>query len=260
MPKTILDYVQPSQRPSYNQPLHIKGSFLWLSDFEIPFHDAFFINQCFTVAKLRGVQQCVWGGDAIHWESLSPFPGGDNDTESEITEIDEFLPGFLEPFKSVRWIMGNHDDRAQRALQRKISAQQALRLAIAPETMQLFSKKVELSPYYWMTAAHNWQLEHAKNVSMTPAGVAQKLALKFQANVIHGHTHLRGDTTINGFYAIESGCAVDPFKLRYPNIRHTTRPQMAQGAVLMMEWGDQYIPTPLTPDRMEFEIWDAKRK
>lgn len=256
----ILQTVLESIRPRYNNALTVTGSFLFLSDFEIPFHDAAFINQCFTIARAYHVRQCVWGGDAMHFEAFSPFPGADTDAETELTEIDEFLPGFLEPFDKIYYFMGNHDDRPARALNRKITNQKALRMAVSPETMELFRRKVTVSEYYWCYASHNWQLEHARNNSMIPARIAQTLALKFQKNVIQAHTHKTGKTFINGLYAIESGCGADPQRFAYANLRHSTHTEMAQGAVLMLERGAAYVPLHLVPAEMEYQLWQAKKK
>jgi predicted phosphodiesterase len=255
----ILQTVLESVRPRFDSPLTVRGSFLFLSDFEIPFHDAAFINACFTVARAYGVRQCVWGGDAMHFEAFSPFPGADTDAEQELSEIDEYLPGFLEPFDKITWFMGNHDDRPQRALDRKISNQKALRLAIAPETQELFRAKVTMSEYYWCLAAHGWQLEHQKNNSTIPARVAQQLTMKYHCHVITGHTHKVGATKQNGFWAIDAGCGVDVKRLAYPNLRHSTHTAMENGAVLMLEFGEQYVPLPLVPERMEFELWRARK-
>lgn len=257
--KTLLETVLESTRPRYTKPLLVKGNFIFLSDFEIPFHNARFINECFTVARAYGVRQCVWGGDAVHMEALSPFPGADTDVEQELTEIDEFLPGFLEPFDKIFWIMGNHDDRVQRALVRKISNEKALRMVVSPENMDAFRRKVTLSEYYWARAEGNWYLEHQKNNSTIPTRVAQALSGKFHANVITAHTHKCGMVKVNGLWAIDAGCGVDVQRLAYPNLRHSTHTEMQNGAVLMLQHRGTYVPLPLTPDRMEFEIWRAKR-
>lgn len=255
----ILRVVLESQRKVTPPPLHVSGSFAWLSDIEIPFHNAKFINEVFTVAKLYGIRQCVWGGDAVHLEAFSPFPGADTDAESEIAEIDEYLPGFLEPFEKIFWIMGNHDDRAQRMLTRKISNEKALRMLVAPETVELFRRKVTVSENYWMTADDNWQLEHAKNNSMVPGGVARALSLRFHKNIIHGHTHKSALMRVNGYYAIESGCGVDIDRLQYPNLRHSTHPDMQNGAVLMLWHNGKYNPLLVTPENIQFNLWLARR-
>ncbi len=111
----LLQTVLESTRPIYNEFLHIDGSYLWISDFEIPYHDATFINKLFTLAKQMGVQQCVWGGDALHLEAFSPFTP-DIDPDEEISQIDEYLAGFLEPFEKIYWFVGNHDERFAKRL------------------------------------------------------------------------------------------------------------------------------------------------
>lgn len=256
---TLLKSVLESVRPTYNAPLLVKGSFLFLSDFEIPYHNAGFINECFTIARAYNVVQCVWAGDAMHFEAFSPFPGNDSDADQELSEIDEYLPGFLEPFRRVFYFMGNHDDRPQRALDRKISNQKALRIALSDDTHEMFRRKVTMSEYYWCLADFDWQLEHQKNNSMIPGRVAQQLSAKFHKHIITGHTHKVGATKQNGLWAIDAGCGVDVKRLAYPNLRHSTHTEMENGAVLMLARGGQYVPLHLIPERMDFELWRAKR-
>ncbi len=244
MPKSITEYILTSEkRKAYIEPLSVKGSFIWLSDIEIPFHDADFINQCIAVAKAYDVKQAIWGGDFVHLEAFSPFPGADRDAEKEITEIDEHLPQFLEPFEKVFWILGNHDDRAKRAINLNISNEKALRMIIG-DSYPEFKRKVKFSEYYWMDAAYNWRLEHAANNRVMPAATAKALAERFHKNIIMGHTHKFGllQDVSGTLLAIESGCCVDIKKLAYPNLRHSVHTAMVNGAVLMLDTGRQYSP------------------
>ena len=260
MPKSIPQYVLDSTRPRFNKPLSLKGSFLFLSDAELPFHNSNFINQIFAVTGAYGIRQAVYGGDLFHFEAFSPFPGADQDAEEESSEIDESLPGFLEPFAKIYYFVGNHDERAHRILQRKISIEKALRIAIAPETMEMFRRKVTMSEYFWCEVGDDWLLEHQKNISTIPTRVAQALSAKFHKNIITAHTHKAGMVKVNGYWAIDSGCGVDVQKLAYPNIRHSTHTEMQNGAVLMVQHRSSYQPILLTPDRMDFELWRAKRR
>ncbi len=259
MTRSVTEYVLSSQRQKYTKPLTVKGSFLFLSDVEIPFHDARFLNDCIALARAYGIRQAVWGGDMLHLEAFSPFPGADADAEQEISEIDEYLPGLIEPFNKIYWMMGNHDQRVVRVIDRKIAIEQALRMFVGPDCQEQFRERVTLSPYFWCLAAHNWQLEHANNNSTIPTRAAQCLVAKYHKNVIQAHTHKAGAVLVNGLWAIESGCGVDVERLAYPNLRHSTHTAMQNGAVLMTEWGRAYVPTLLTPDRMGYELWRAKK-
>lgn len=251
----ILQTVLESSRPPYNYPLKVRGSFVWISDFEIPYHDAKFINKVFTLANLLGIRQCVWAGDAVHLEAFSLFPGADRDADKEISEIDEFLPGFLEPFDRIWYFCGNHDHRIWKVLSElglKISMEKATRLLVAPETVEMFRAKVEFSSYRWAeTEGEVWLLEHAKNASVIPGRVAQGLVSKFHRHVIQAHTHLYSKSRFNGFWAIESGCCADPNRLQYQTTTHNTRTAMQQGALLMLWDGTHYTPMDLCPENIE---------
>ncbi len=251
----ILDTVLESSRVPFHSPLQIGGSFAWISDFEIPYHDAKFINKVFTLAKFLGVRQCVWAGDAFHLEAFSPFPGADTDADKEISEIDEFLPGFLEPFDNIFYFCGNHDQRIWKALSQfgmKISMEHAARMLIAPETVELFREKVQFSSYRWAeTKGEAWLLEHAKNASVIPGRVAQGLVSKFHRNVAQAHTHLYSKSRFNGYWAIETGCCADPERLAYQTMTHNTRTGMQRGAMLMLWNGETYTPLDLCPENID---------
>ena len=259
MPSKISALVIESARPRYTSPLNITGSFLFMSDIEIPFHNATFINQVFEVAKRYSVGQLVIGGDFLHFESFSPFLGGSNDVDEEVSEIEKYLPAFLSPFKHIAWFMGNHDDRPKRAVQRKVSAVNSLRIILSKELAGTFNKKVVMSEYYWCTAGSDWQLEHQKDVNAIPTKAAQALSAKYHKNIITAHTHKAGIVKYNGFWAIDSGCAVDADRLAYTSLRHSSGSAMQNGAVLMIWRKNQYVPIHLTPDRMEFELWRARK-
>ena len=255
----ILQTVLESNRPKFNEYLKIHGSFVWLSDFEIPYHNAKFINQVFTISHALGIRQCVWGGDAFHLEAFSPFGGADHDADQEISEIDEYLPGFLEPFDKIWFFVGNHDQRLIHRLNDigvMITNKTATRMLIAPETALEFKEKVTLSEYRYAKAGKNWLLEHPKNASTIPGRTAQQLSAKFHCHTLVGHTHNAGKTMFNGFYAIETGHCLDSERLAYNSTIHSTRPQMAQGAVLM--WWDStkqdYNPIDLTPQTINFYL------
>lgn len=250
----LLQTVLDSTRPRFNQFLHIDGTFLWISDFEIPYHDAQFLNKVFTIAKARKIRKVVWGGDALHLEAFSPFTSASGEPDKELREIDEYLPGFLEPFDEIYWFVGNHDERLARRLWDlgiRISVRATLNM-LHPDTIEQFRDKVKISEYRFMKAGTDWLLEHPKNVSAIPGRVAQNLTSKFHKNAIVGHTHQVFCAPFNDLWAIETGCCVDREKLAYNSMIHGTRPQMEQGAVLMFqdEWG-QYTPIPLYPKNID---------
>ncbi len=260
MPKSITEYILTAKRQRYDEPLFVKGSFLWLSDVELPFQDAAFMNNCIRLAQAYGVQQCVLAGDLFHAEAFSPFRDGTGDVDGEIAEVDEYLPGLLEPFAKYYFFVGNHDQRIAKALGGKTSDLNAIRLMIGRDTLQLYYSKVEASEYRWMKADYNWRLTHGKNVSQIPANVARRYAEKFQSNVIHAHTHHQGQMhDVSGrFWGIESGCCVDISRLEYANTTDTAGTAMVNGAVLMLDTGRQYSPLLLNKwTDWQYEAWRA---
>lgn len=252
----IIQAVLESTRPKHDQFLTITGSFLWISDFEIPYHDADFINKLFTLTSKLNIKKAVWGGDALHMDSFSPFQP-ELSPDEEVSQVDQYLPGFLEPFDEIYWFVGNHDQRLQarlRDLGLNVSACNTLRMMLSPDIVDEFNTKVRLSEYRYMKAGTDWLLEHPKNTSTIPGRVAQQLSSKFHCHTLVGHTHLQSKSMFNGFWTIETGCCVDIERLRYGQMMHNTRAQMTQGAVLMLEQSSQYIPIDLSPKNIEFYL------
>ena len=252
-----------SKRPVYRGNLRVRGSFLLITDVEIPFHHAGFINHVFALAKAYSIKQCVWGGDMFHFESFSPWPGADPDADIEIDEIDEYLPAFLEPFERLYYFLGNHDSRIVRVTQKRIRAFQAMRMVISPDLAKIFDRKVKTTSNWWMTADYNWQLEHAPKNRNVPVATAKALAEKERKNIVQAHTHKWGMLhDVSGrLVAIESGCCVDIAKLRYANEMHSPSTAMVNGAVIMLDTGSMYAPLLLSPlvTDWEFELWRAKK-
>ncbi len=63
--------IPESPYPVYDNPLVMRGDALVLPDPEIPFHHAEFLNRVIELALHWGITQCVIGGDAVHFNSLS---------------------------------------------------------------------------------------------------------------------------------------------------------------------------------------------
>ena len=120
-------------------------------------------------------------------------------------------------------------------------------------------ERIHFSEYFWCKAGEEWLLEHQMNNSLIPTRVAQSLVAKFSKNIITAHTHKCGMVRVNGYWAIDAGCCADVERLAYTSLRHSTHTTMQNGAVLMEQYQGQYVPELLTPDRMEYVLWQKLR-
>ncbi len=253
----VSDWIAESPMPRYTDALRIDASVLVLGDLEIPHHEALFVNKCISLAKAWGIRDLVLAGDAVHWASLSPFLESPKNTDEEIETIGEYLPSIVRPFDRVWWIAGNHDRRPQWMLDRSIAAAKITRLLIPSKFAEEFASKVQVSDYFYAWVSSQpaktpgqgaWLIEHPKATSVVPVAAARKIAEAQGCCVAMFHNHLLGisPTPDGKRLAVEGGCACDPERLEYYQLRHTTRPKMVIGALILRKVGDVFYPTLLS--------------
>ena len=207
---------------------------LVIADVHAPFHDAAFMNSVIGLAARLRCDTCVVAGDLVDWASFSVY-GRVLGVEAaeEIESARQIVHSIADTFEHVIYFPGNHEDRLGRKMDH---------LLPITETMGWFvdQSNVLLSEYRWcviINGGKKWHIEHPKNTSVIPARVPQLLCSKYLANVIMGHNHQWGITRDRSgkYYAIETGICADPKKLDYIQRIHNTRPEVNQGAVLVLE-------------------------
>lgn len=147
----------------------------------------------------------------------------------EIRESRKVLRAFEQNFERVFWVMGNHEQRVTRILEKTLDA---VSLAV------LFgadSPKWMISGYFWcelLSGGVKWQIEHPLN---TGKGSSKKLAPKFQCNVVMGHNHHFSMTTdpSGNFLAVEPGMGGDEDRMGYTRQRHNAADVHMVGAVII---------------------------
>jgi len=243
----VLTTVPRARTPRFNKALKVKGPALVLADVHAPFHDAKWINQVCDLAVSWGIERCILAGDLADFNAFSSF-GRDVgiDGNAELDTLADVVDALCAQFE-VYYFAGNHDVRPLRTLQSTgLTVDRIMRLFIPGE-------RCHISDYHWCELScggTTWHVEHPKNASVIPARVAQGLAVKFNRSVIAGHGHLWGITrdVSNRHWCIDSGICADPMRMGYVQQRHSTRPMMCQGAVIVTEEG----PVLLSPDNIGF--------
>jgi hypothetical protein len=258
----VSEYVMESTRPKLTDALVVNESCLILPDVEIPYQHAKFINKCVSLAKTWNIHHLILAGDALHWAAFSFFFGENKDADKEISEAEEPLMQLIQSFDSTTWFSGNHDIRPQRMMDTVVSNEKMMRLVVSPEFALEFSQRVKVSDYFHCTVGNikddnRWQIEHPKAGTVIPANAAKLLAGKYNCHVAMAHNHLVGlqQTQDGRHFGVEIGCCVDPERLDYVQKRHTTRPMMKNGALILRKVGEQFLPTLLSP---EWTDWDLE--
>lgn len=267
--------ITPSPYPVYDTPLELDGDALILPDMEIPFHNSEFVNRVLEMAQKWNIHQCILAGDVLHFDSLSGWEpnwvpensggltasaeeklmdyamslpakkqgelmeligniGQRNEQDGVSTELNvarRELKKMAGLFDKIDFLLGNHEGRLLRALQTAVNPSELLRLLDADEP------KWRIATYYYSylnTCNGRYQVEHPKGAA---EGTAQRLAEKYHAHIVMGHSHLLDFTwDISGkFYAIHAGHCVDELRLPYAAQRHTTKRAHKPGAVIVRD-------------------------
>lgn len=173
---------------------------------------------------------------------------GDSERENglggEIKESRAILKAFEGDFDSIVWIMGNHEKRVLKTLEKILPVDTLATLFGADNPKWL------VSPYYWCvltSGGKDWQIEHPMN---TGKGSSKKLAPKFGRNIVMFHNHQFSITSdpSGEFYAIEPGMGMDERRMAYVMQRHNAADTHMVGALIVRDGK----PTPLN----KFTDWE----
>ena len=162
----------------------------------------------------------------------------------EIKESRTILKAFESSFDKILWIMGNHEQRVLKTLQ-KVLPVDSLAVVFGAD-----NPKWEVSPYYHCTLMSNgeeWKIEHPVN---SGKGSSKKLASKFTCHIVMGHNHHFNITTdpSGKYYAIEPGMGMDEERMAYVSQRHNAADTHITGALIIRNGK----PLPLN----KFTDWD----
>lgn len=226
--------ISGSRKPKKLDSVHWTGDALVLPDPHVPYHDGRFISRCVSLARAWGIQQCVIDGDLFDFAALSKWKANETEMlEVELEAGERFIDGLADSFQKILVLMGNHDERLRRVLDKRLTAERLMRL---------FTTKanVSMSGYHYMTltsGGQEWRITHPRNSSVIPVGVARRLADKHQQNIVAGHGHLWGQATSTSgrWIAIDSGMCGDPERIGYNMEEDNVRPAMVQGAVIVRD-------------------------
>jgi len=167
---------------------------------------------------------------------LSKAENEDGNISEEIRETRKCLKYIENTFAKTLWIMGNHEQRIVKMLEKTLAVADLSRL------LGTNNPKWEVSAYFWATLKSKgieWQIEHPNN---SGKGSSKKLVTKYMTNVIMGHGHhISMVTDPSGkFLAIEPGAGADELRMGYVSQRHTGGDSHGLGAVIVRD-GHAYL-------------------
>jgi hypothetical protein len=271
-----------SSYPLYDNPLVMEGDAVIYDDFETPFYHAEFVNRVMDLGDRWGIRQAIFGGDVLHFDSLSQWEASwiatqpsnsiTTDKEIELRSLASSLPesqragieAWLQSVSKSGDEEGGEVATARRSLEtigqlydlchfvignHDDRFLRALNSPLLPSQLLNFIKLDEgrwkIAPFYRSILISNgekFQIEHPKGAT---ANTPVRLADKFECHIIAGHSHIQNFqwSTSGRHYAIASGCCVDELRLPYAAQRSTNSPTHKLGAVIVRE-GVPYLLHP----------------
>ena len=247
--------------------IKLTGDFLILGDMHIPYHDGPFIEGAIKTAMELGITRCIIGGDALEFDAVSHWPGdfsaetetisdeledklllaaGDNpqvraaiadilssasrpeNMGAELKESRRVLKAIDAAFDEIIYIMGNHEQRIIKALEKVIGTS---------DLAAMLEINWKISPYYFCEFTSGglpWRVTHPKN---SGKGSSKKLSPKYDANIImlHGHNFSVQSSPNGRYIAIEPGACVSLARLDYEMQRDTSGDMHTAGAVIVKD-------------------------
>jgi UDP-2,3-diacylglucosamine pyrophosphatase LpxH len=229
--------VRASKNPS--------GTYLFLSDIHVPYHDAVAIKLVLGFIKEQKLDAIYLIGDIVDFYTLSKY---DKDPKRLLTLQDD-VDQTVEILSAIRecagedtpiyYRSGNHEYRLDKYLvsHPEISQLRAMKLSSLLEFERLGIKEIKYTEYHEL---HGLQVEHGDIVRKRSGSTAGGMLDKRWKSGISGHTHRLGvhyvsNTSGNYFWA-ENGClcSLDPHYL-------IGRPDWQQGFTLISKVDDHLL-------------------
>jgi len=225
----------PSCAPRFDQEVRLKAErVLIMPDPHVPYHDGPWCNRVINLALSMGVDTVAVPGDLVDFTSFAKWGRQERvEAEDEIREATRFVRALARTFDRVVYSGGNHEMRLPRITGNLLELRDAMAMFVRDEN-------VTVTDYHWfelVSGGERFYVEHPKNASTIPGRVPTQLAAKFSCHVIASHGHQWGQVRdVSGrYWCIDSGVCCDPPRLAYISKVHSTRPQLYQGAVLVIE-------------------------
>lgn len=225
----IPNVVRESPYPSYTEPLVMEGDALIMTDLEVPFHHAEFVNRCLELASKWKITNLILGGDLLHFDSLSGWDKNwvdlkhnglsDND-ESKLWDFANSLSSSKqEQFAELIVSLGKREEHDGASTELKVAKKairafeqqferidlvlgnhegrllRALGTALSPkELTSLLQIKDDdprwrTAPYYYSVLISGKEKFQIEHPRNTGKFSATRLVNKYHCHVIMGHSH-----------------------------------------------------------------------
>lgn len=211
----------------YDDFLKLSADERWIvcCDIHAPYHSVEWINRTLLIAEKENCDHILIAGDlfemgfAKHWMAHEGEP--DLSLSEELEGLEQIFK-WLDYFKRIYLIRGNHESRVTRLKEARVQAGGIIKLM----TEKVYGERFKYSYYDKAEIGTDWLAIHPKSYSQISASTAVRLAEKFRKHIFNAHGHfqaLRWDRSgIN--MGIDLGGLLDQNKIAYSSLSTTTHP------------------------------------
>jgi len=208
----------------FDKHLRLEGDWAVCSDIHAPYHDREMIGRLFQVSRKLRIPNLLCAGDTWDQYVFSRFDPRAEDAGREIRVLRFLLEDFLIEFERVVLLMGNHEQRLIRKLERRLGIEDMWKL-VCPHP------GLVISEYPYAIINGKWWVTHPSSFSTVTLRVSHRLASKHRMCVIaaHGH-HIGWGLDQSGRDVVcDIGAMADPDRVEYVKKKDTIHPMWAQG-------------------------------
>ena len=233
----VLEYLKPIP-PEFKviqlpKPLEIIGDAMIVGDVHVPATLWEFSHRVQRIAERVGISTIICAGDLMNADQMGKYPAivSQPSIEDELAAARVLLNDWLMTFDHVYLLMGNHERRIQMANAGAFEAGDIFGSIIT-------SSKVHTSDlgYCYLTSGGRpWYVAHGREYSVNPLTVGNKLAQKFQMNIISHHQHHVGVTRdeFDRYDVVDNGCLADDDKFAYVYMDTNKKPRMKKAFTMI---------------------------
>lgn len=247
----------PTMCGRFTDSITVQGNALILPDPHFPFHHARYINRCVAVARTLGVETVAIPGDITEQSVFSHWGrniGVEWKDEKEATK--QAIGALAANFEHVVLAPGNHDVRIIRRLDNAVNEDSWVDML--RDWFSDLGQRLQITPHHWFlieSGGRTFRATHPESSNRIPTSVALQLCRKYRTSIISGHSHVTGVRRDESGqdWCVDAGMCADVKRLRYAQIKDSTRPAMNLGAVLVLDG----VPVVLEEDTLP--LWERVR-
>ena len=231
--------------PRYTAFERLTGEYAICSDLHVPKVDPTMVNHFCQTAKRFGLTRCMILGDFFdqnafsHWVQVGLQPA-DVPFGDEIVYAAQVFETLLGQFNHIACMRGNHDDRILRLLRFSLELRDVYAMVgkrVAERLQAHLAQALVVSEYPFCHLNETWFCAHPNTYSKIPGSVARDVAETEGMSTIMGNGHLLSMSRDKSdrYWAVDSGCLVDPLKVYYKVFTVKRFPRWQQGFVILKQ-------------------------